>query len=93
MRGTELTSDKTLQYFTIAFTLLQSEGVLLAAVGSQSVSERWASVQCLAVGGVASAPVVAELIAQLVSGHDHRRRERAAELLARLSSKTVSEAA
>ncbi len=63
--------------------------VLLAAVESHSVCERWASVQCLAVTGVAPAPVVAELIAQLMGSHDQQRRERAAELLARLSGKTV----
>ncbi len=63
--------------------------VLLAAVESHSVCERWASVQCLAVTGVAPAPVVAELIAQLMGSYDQQRRERAAELLARLSGKTV----
>ena len=56
--------------------------MLLEAVESQCIAERWASVQCLAVAGVCSATVISELLGQLLGGHERRRRERAADLLA-----------
>ena len=68
----------------------QAEQVLLAAVESPSISEQWASLQCLGGAGVGPAPVVSGLLLQLLAGREPRRKERAAELLARLSAKTVS---
>jgi hypothetical protein len=55
------------------------------------VSERWAAVQALAVMDVASADIVGELLSHLLNPHEPVQQARAAQLLARLSSKTVSQ--
>ena len=71
-------------------SLSQAEQVLLSALDStHSPSEQWASVQCLALAGVSSQAVVASLLQHLLH-QDVWGRERAANLLTRVSRKTVS---
>ena len=67
----------------------QAEQVLLSALDStHSPSEQWASVQCLALAGVSSQAVVASLLQHLLH-QDVWGKERAADLLTRVSGKTV----
>ena len=70
--------------------LSQAKQVLLSALDSaHTPSEQWASVQCLALAGVSSPGVVASLLQHLLH-QDVWGRERAADLLTRVSRKTVS---
>lgn len=69
----------------------QAEQVLLDALSSQSQPECWAAVQCLALGGVCHDSVIRSLVSTLVEeGGDSSRTDKAIDLLAALSWRTVS---
>ena len=60
------------------------------AVNKAKRSERWAAVQCLACAGVVSTPIITELLSHLLDSHSPAKQERAAQLLAKESTKTVN---
>ena len=85
-------NDRLWQNVTIPLRLSllsQAKQVLLSVLDSAyGPSEQWASVQCLALAGVSSPGVIASLLQHLLH-QDAWGRERAADLLTRVSRKTV----
>ena len=71
----------------------QAQSVLLQAVcGGCGLPEEWAGLQCLAVAGVCEGCVVEGLQRHLLTSPNTSRRERAGQLLARLSDRMVRSA-
>lgn len=69
----------------------KAEKVLHAALAAKGMRgcERWAAVQCLVCAGCVSADIIAELLHHLMDSLTPARQERAAQLLATASYKTV----